>query len=104
MPIPRDPCEIRDGKVIDIKGNDQTFYFKKGGKLALKKALDYNIEVALLKAKSPSCGVGHIYDGSFSKTLIPGNGIAAKLLKDAHIKVFTEKDLDLFEDYIQKLS
>lgn len=103
MSTPRKPSEIRGGKVFDVDGADNTGFFVRGAELALKKAQDNNIKVALLKAKSPSCGIDFVYDGTFSKKLVPGHGITAKVLKDHGLKVFSEKNLDDFEKYIENL-
>lgn len=103
MNTPRKPSEIKNDKVLDIDGHDNTEFFKKGAKIALKKATDKNIRIAILKAKSPSCGKDLIYDGNFSKTLITGDGITAKILKENGIKIFTENELDNFEKYLEKL-
>ena len=60
--------------------------------LILKIAKENRIEIAILKAKSPSCGCGKIYDGTFSKNLIDGDGITTSLLKLNGIKVITEEE------------
>ncbi len=94
LETPRAPCEIKDGRVIDNKGNDKTQNFNKGALEALKLAKLYDCRYAVLKQNSPSCGFGKIYDGSFSKTLINGNGITADLLSKNGIKIFGESQLD----------
>jgi len=93
LPIPRDGAEIVDGKVKTVKGDDMTKEFLSGAEKVLKFAKENNVDLAILKAKSPSCGVGMIYDGTFSRKLIEGDGITAALLKKNGIKVMTEKDL-----------
>jgi uncharacterized protein YbbK (DUF523 family) len=100
MTVPRDPSEISAGRVINIKGKDVTSFFEKGAQIALKKANDEDIKLALLKAKSPSCGHGKIYDGTFSKKLIKGNGICADLLEKNGLKIFSEEE---FNDFIKFL-
>ena len=52
-----------------------------------------NIKEAILKQRSPSCGLSQIYDGAFSKTVIKGDGVTAALLKQNGIKVISEEDL-----------
>ncbi|MEE8317598.1 MAG: DUF523 domain-containing protein [Candidatus Omnitrophota bacterium] len=89
--IPRTKTEIKggtgedvlDGKVgvFDEKGKDVTHEFLKGASLVLDIVKKHNIKKAILKSKSPSCGVGEIYDGSFRGNLIKGNGVTAALLK-----------------------
>lgn len=91
-PTPRNPVEILNGKVIEKNGADHTAEFKKGAEYVLKTALLNNCHLAILKSKSPSCGFGKIYDGTFSKTLIDGNGITAQLLIDNGIEIKTEND------------
>lgn len=91
LPTPRVPSEVLGDKVITKEGKDVTLQFKKGAEEVLFLAKKYNIKKALLKAKSPSCGNGQIYDGSFSHTLVDGDGVTAKLLKENGIEVITIK-------------
>jgi len=93
LPIPRDGAEIVGGKVKTAKGKDVTKEFLSGAEKVLKIAKENNVDLAILKAKSPSCGVSTIYDGTFSRKLIKGDGITAALLRKNGIKVMTEKDL-----------
>ena len=86
--------EIKNGKVINNNGVDNTSFFVKGAEHALEIAKKYGIKKAILKSKSPSCGKGLIYDGSFSKTLINGNGITEELLINNGIEVYTENEID----------
>lgn len=102
MSIPRLPCEIKDGRVIDIDGKDKTKEYKQGAKKSLEILKKYNVDVVLLKALSPSCGKGRIYDGSFSHTVIEGNGITCQLLQDNGIMVFNEDKIDEFLKYIER--
>lgn len=90
---PRLPSERRGEKVVNTAGEDMTDFFKQGANLALKKAQESGCTCALLKNKSPSCGSGLIYDGSFSGTVIPGNGITSELLQKNGIKVFNETQI-----------
>lgn len=91
--IPRVPCEIIDDMVISKEGVDCTNAYKQGAFLALQYARFYGAKMAILKDKSPSCGVGQIYDGTFTKTLIAGDGIFARMLKENHFFMCTEKDV-----------
>lgn len=100
LPIPRVPCEIQQDRVISRLGNDCTHAYQKGAFLALQYALFYGAKMAVLKAKSPSCGVGRVYDGTFTKTLVPGDGIFTRLLKAHHFFVCTEKD-NFMEKFLQ---
>lgn len=97
LPIPRVPVELINGKAINQKGEDKTSFFQKGAQKALQVCKEEGIKYAILKFRSPSCGSGVIYDGSFSHTFIEGDGMAAKLLKDNGIEVFSEKDLEKLE-------
>ena len=92
LSTPRDPAEIVDGKVLTNKGKDVTKNFYEGAKKVLEIAKEYNIKKAILKQRSPSCGCGKIYDGTFSKKVIKGNGITAQMLIDNGIEVQTEED------------
>lgn len=89
LPTPRPAAEIIKGRVKDKDGSDYTAQFKKGAQKALKIAKIVNCEKAYLKANSPSCGFGKIYDGSFSGKLIKGNGVFAGLLKKNKIKIIS---------------
>ena len=90
LPTPRLPCEIRCGKVIRKDGGDVTEAYSRGASETLRIAKLSGAKKALLKAKSPSCGAGKIYDGSFSGRLTDGYGITAKLLTENGIEVFSE--------------
>ena len=90
LPTPRSPAEMKAGKVINSDGNDVTEAFEKGAAVVLEIAKQYGCTGALLKARSPSCGKGRIYDGSFSGILIEGNGKTADLLMRNGITVTTE--------------
>ncbi len=93
LSTPRVPSEIVGNKVINKDGIDVTNNYLLGANLALKKALENNCQRAILKANSPSCGCGKVYDGTFSKKLIDGDGITTKLFKDNNIKVLTEEEI-----------
>lgn len=94
LSIPRPPAEIQNGKVITAKGKDMTPAFQKGAILTLELAKKHQVKAILFKAKSPSCGLGLIYDGTFSRKLISGNGITTELLLNSGFQIFTEIDLD----------
>lgn len=93
LDTPRRPAEIVDGIIMNDAGEIVDKEFRKGAEIALKKAIDEKIDVAILQSRSPSCGVKEIYDGSFSGKLIPGQGVFAKLLSDNGIKVIDIKDI-----------
>lgn len=91
LSIPRDPAEITGNIVMSNKGVDVTSEFTIGAKKTLDLAIANKVRKAILKSKSPSCGVGMIYDGSFTRTLIKGNGVTAELLINNGIEVINEK-------------
>lgn len=93
---PRSPAEVKTKNglagVYNAEGIDVTEWFKKGALKTLKIAKFYDIRTAILKSKSPSCGVGRIYSGDFSRRLVCGDGITAKLLKDNGINVISDDE------------
>ena len=93
LSTPRLPCEIRGNKVICQNGEDRTLQYMNGAKKCLEIFKKENCDAVLLKTKSPSCGKGEIYDGSFSRSLREGNGVTARLLLEHGIEVITEKEL-----------
>lgn len=93
LPVPRAPSERIGSYIINNEGKDVTKEYRLGAELALKTAIENNCSIAVLKAKSPSCGKGRIYDGSFTRTLTDGNGVTAELLQKNGIKVYTEDEL-----------
>lgn len=93
MATPREPSERRDGGVWNQKGEDVTGYYRRGAEEALKLARLYGCRCAILKERSPSCGCGQIYDGTFTRTLISGDGITAELFREQGIRVYGESSL-----------
>lgn len=103
LSTPRPPHEISQGsgkdvldgiaKVFDKNGNDNSKAFIKGAEETLRAALNCGAQLAVLKSKSPSCGLGMIYDGTFTGTLKEGNGVTCEVLIRNGIKVFTEEDI-----------
>jgi uncharacterized protein YbbK (DUF523 family) len=100
--VPRENIELSGGdgrdlldgkaKAISISGRDVTKTLIAGAYKVLEAAKRYDIKEAVLKSNSPTCGVGRIYDGTFSNTLRNGDGVLAALLKNNGIKVSTEKE------------
>lgn len=99
LPTPRIPVEIKEHRAINKEGIDKSDAFELGATLACNIAQEHAVCMAILKSKSPSCGSGYIYDGSFTKTLISGDGIGARKIKENGIKVFHEKQLDAAEAF-----
>ncbi len=97
LPVPRVRCELvageRSVRVVDEDGIDRTDAFVAGAVRALEIAKKEGCELAVLKAKSPSCGAGRIYDGTFTGTLMPGFGVAARAFRKAGIRVLNEDAL-----------
>lgn len=93
LETPRIPCECREGRVISRDGRDMTELFAHGAAVALAQAQKEGCTAAILKSRSPSCGFGLIYDGSFRGTLFRGEGIWAALLRRAGFALFSEENL-----------
>ena len=104
LPIPRLPNEIAVGadgtRVIDSAGVDNTAAFVAGAQAALERARRAGGAAAVLKSKSPSCGSGRIYDGTFTGMLTDGWGVAAALFRDAGIPVVDEDHLEDLPDML----
>ena len=92
LPIPRCPCEIRGNAVISSGGRDCTREYELGARLSLEAAEREGCRIAVLKARSPSCGAGRVYDGSFTHTLRDGDGVFAALLRSRGFTIFTEEN------------
>jgi len=101
LETPRNPSEIVDDRVVMNDGRDVTEEYTKGAEIALGTAVENGCEIALMKAKSPSCGSGKIYDGTFSRTLADGDGITVRLLKKYGVKVFNETQIKELLEYIE---
>ena len=94
LPTPREPSERRGAGVYSRSGRDVTGAYETGAALVCRLAKRQSCRLALLKERSPSCGAGEIYDGSFTGTLIPGNGTAAEALLLAGVAVYGESEID----------
>lgn len=90
LDTPRIPSEQKEDKVYNKIGEDVTEYFQKGAMIALNKCQDS--QIAILKSRSPSCGIDEIYDGSFTKTLIKGDGVFVKELKKQNIFIISSDE------------
>lgn len=102
LPTPRVPAERQGEKVITCAGTDVTVQYRQGACQVLELAGLYGCEKAILKSKSPSCGKGQIYDGTFSGKLKSGNGVTAELLLANGIMVYTENELAILEKTVKK--
>lgn len=94
LPTPRIPAERQGENVVRRDGVDVTAEYRKGAEVALSLCRRFGISIALMKAKSPSCGAGRIYDGTFSGTLTDGDGVTVSLLSGNGINIFTENDIN----------
>lgn len=93
LPTPRTPSELLpDGRVVNAAGEDVTEAFRRGAEKALKICRAQDCSRAVLKARSPSCGRGTVYDGTFTHTRVPGSGVFATLLEAEGIQVLTEEE------------
>lgn len=99
LPIPRVPSEIKNGRVYSKNGEDLTDEFNDGAEKALYIAEESGCQIAILKERSPSCGFGKIYDGSFTGNIINGNGITAQLLYEHGITILGESSADKIKYY-----
>ncbi len=90
LSTPRLPIEIIKGKCVNERGADKTEAFVKGAEEASKIAKLLDVELAILKSNSPSCGYGKVYDGTFSRKLTNGNGITAERLSAQGIQICNE--------------
>ena len=91
------------GKIITNKGKNVTAEFIQGAEQSLQLGLGAEVKIAVLKSKSPSCGIGKIYDGSFTKTLKTGNGIFAHLCHKNDITCISSDNIDQIKKTLAKL-
>jgi len=113
LPTPRAPAEIAGGQgaqvldgllpVLTVEGEDVTAAFVEGAQQALALVAQHGIRIAVLKARSPSCGNRETYDGSFSGTKVTGEGVTAAALRRAGVQVFSEDELAAAEAALREL-
>ena len=94
LPTPRVPSERLGDRVVNKIGEDVTAQFRRGAELALQAALENRCRIALLKERSPSCGCGAVYDGSFTGTVVKGDGVTAQLLQQHNISILGESRIE----------
>ena len=103
LPTPRAAAELQGGdgadvvvgtaaRVVNIEGEDVTAAYRRGAEAAVAVALAVGAKRAVLKARSPSCGSSSVYDGTFSRRLVPGRGVTAAALAAAGLEVGSEED------------
>lgn len=96
LPTPRACAEITGGRVMNTEGRDVTAEYELGAQKALEICREHHCTMAILKAKSPSCGCNGIYDGTFSHTVVEGKGVFASLLEQEGIECIDEI---MFKEY-----
>lgn len=101
LSTPRTPSERQGQRVVMQSGRDVTAEYRRGAEEALAIARLYGCQIAVLKERSPSCGHGQIYDGTFTGRLTDGDGVTAELLRENGITVYGESDL---ADLLHKLT
>jgi uncharacterized protein YbbK (DUF523 family) len=95
LPTPRPAAECQpDGRVRTADGVDVTDAYQRGAEAAVVLALTVSAPRAVLKARSPSCGCHQVFDGSFGRTLIDGDGVTAQALRAAGLELLSEEDLE----------
>ena len=94
LPTPRAPSEQQNDRVVSADGTDVTTQYRRGAEEALRLAALYGCTTAVLKERSPSCGSGQIYDGTFTPTLTEGDGLTAQMLKKKGVEVYGESQLE----------
>lgn len=94
LPVPRDAAELApDGRVVTVAGDDVTEAYRRGAAAAVALAATHDVAGAVLKARSPSCGSRQVYDGTFTRTLVEGEGLTAVALRAAGHQVLSEEDV-----------
>ena len=94
LSVPRIPCERIGARVMNERGEDVTAQFKAGAELTADICERQGVKKALLKEKSPSCGSGRIYDGTFSHTVIAGDGVTAQRLRALGVALYGESEIE----------
>jgi len=95
LPTPRAAAEIQpDGRVVNVDGDDVTSPYVRGAAAAVRVALATGADIAVLKARSPSCGCREVYDGTFTHTRVAGEGVTARALREAGVAVRSEEEVE----------
>lgn len=103
LPTPRPDSQRNGDKVVTGAGKDVTAEYTAGAEEAVRLAKEYDVAFCIMKQSSPSCGSKTIYDGTFTGTKIPGQGLAVEYLRDAGFKVYGEDDMDKIEKVMELL-
>ena len=94
LPTPRTPSERQGDRVVMKSGADVTAEYRRGAEIALRLAQEHQVCAAVLKERSPSCGKGEIYDGTFTGMLTEGNGVTTEILMNAGFTVYGESEIE----------
>lgn len=92
MPAPRPPVEVNGSRVLRKNGEDVTDAYCSGVCKAMQIAAQQPIDLVILKSRSPTCGVGQRYDGTFTGTLVNQSGLFAEVLQRAGYLVKSSDD------------
>lgn len=113
LPTPRPRAEIPGGqgaevldgtaRVLTLDRADVTAPYLEGARICLDLAARHGIRIAVMKARSPSCGNHETYDGTFTTTRVPGEGVAAAALRRVGVRVFNENELDAAQTALAEL-
>ena len=90
--MPRVPMEIVNGVLVNQEGVKVDDVVRREVEQIVKAYS--NADLAILKSRSPTCGVKQVYDGTFSGRLVDGSGVLAQALKDAGYRVIDREDLE----------
>lgn len=96
MPAPRPPVELRNGRAFDCHGQDVDAVYREGVRRAIRQIEAEGVDLVILKARSPTCGVHEIYDGTFTGKKIPGEGLLAAELRKRGYRVIDESEIGKF--------
>jgi len=102
LSTPRNPAERKDSRVCMNDGTDVSVPFVNGAFAALEIAREHGCKMAILKAKSPSCGTGNIYDGTFSHIVTEGDGVCSEILQINRLAVFSDEQKEEIKAYLAK--
>ena len=103
LPTPRPDAQRSGDRIVNRAGQDVTEEFTKGAEEALRLAREEDVAFCIMKQSSPSCGSREIYDGTFTDTVISGQGLAVEMLRDAGFKVFAEEDMEEAIDWLAQI-
>lgn len=100
LSVPRDASERQKDRVISCRGSDVTDAYSQGTDLCMQKIKEENVQLVILKARSPACGKDQIYDGTFSHTLISRDGTLAEAVRQAGLPLFSEEEIADIRAYL----